>query len=311
MVRIGAGNRQYEVLDSFPKLPEGLSLGYTHGIVTDEQDRVYLFNTSKDAVIVLTESGEYVRSWGEEFEAGAHGMLLNREDGVSYLYLTDVARGLVVKSTLDGETIWSIGIPDLPEYDAVLRPFVPTDVAVASNGDVYVADGYGQHRVLHYDRNGGLIRTWGGYGSAPGQLACPHGVSIVVRGDTEYVYVADRSNHRIQVFTPSGEHIRFVTEEMDEPCSFYEHQGELYIPDLKSRVTILDGQDSLIAHLGEDKSNAGRPDWPNLAPDSIAPGTFSSPHGVCVDGKGNIYVAEWTQHGRVTKLKPITSASFA
>lgn len=308
MVKVGAGNRQYEADESFLKLPGGVALGYTHGIVTDEQNQVYLFNMSKDAVIVLSESGEFIRSWGEEFEAGAHGMLLNREGGIAYLYLTDVARGLVVKTTLDGETLLTIGMPDLPEYDAERRPFVPTDVAVASNGDIYIADGYGQHRVLQYDKEGKLIRSWGGYGSAPGELACPHGVSIVVRNDTEYVYVADRSNHRIQVFALNGEHVRFVTEEMDEPCSFYEHNGELYIPDLKCRVTIIDEQDRLIAHLGEDKTNAGKPDWPNLAPGSIAPGTFSSPHGVCVDSKGSIYVAEWTQHGRITKLKPIISS---
>ncbi|MFC4779500.1 hypothetical protein ACFO9Q_22200 [Paenibacillus sp. GCM10023252] len=300
------GNRQYEVVEGFVKLPDTVKLGYTHGVVTDSEDRVYIFNMSKDAVVVLSPEGEYIRSWGEEYAAGAHGMLLHVENGREVLYLTDVARGLVTKTTLDGELLLTIGTPDLPEFYDESRRFVPTDVAVAANGDIYVADGYGQNMIHRYNAAGERIRSWGGHGSDPGQLTCPHGVSVIVRDGQEILYVADRGNNRIQVFTMDGEHVRFVTDEMDAPCSFFQFGQELYLPDLRSRVTILDAEDRLIAHLGENKEYAAAKGWPNLAREDVRPDQFSSPHGICVDRFGSIYVAEWVEYGRVTKLKRLS-----
>lgn len=218
------------------------------------------------------------------------------------MYFTDRLRGLLVKTTTDGTLIWEQGQPDRPDLYDASRRYVPTDVCVAPNGDIYVADGYGQYYIHQYNAEGSYIRSWGGRGSDPGQLLEPHGISVNLRGNEPELYVADRRNHRIQVFTLDGQHKRFMEHNLDLPCSFYFFGDEVYIPDLDSRVTILDKNDRLITHLGEDQQAYKQQGWPNLPKAYFRPDKFSSPHGVCVDSRGDVYVVEWTAEGRLTKL---------
>jgi len=210
-----------------------------------------------------------------------------------------------VKTTLDGCEMLTLGVPDLPEVYGEDRKFVPTDVAVAPNGDIYVSDGYGQSWIHHYDKEGQRIRSWGGRGSEPGRLNCPHGISVDLRHGEPELYVADRGNRRIQVFSMDGVHKRFLDHDMDMPCSFYFAGDEMFFPDLHSRVTIFDANDRLITHLGEDQQAYKQKGWPDLPSEYFRTGRFSSPHGVCVDSKGNVYVSEWIAVGRMTKLAPI------
>jgi DNA-binding beta-propeller fold protein YncE len=299
---VGSAFREYEVAIGWAKVPSSIQLGYTHGVEADSAGNVYVFHTNKPTVVKFDSDGNYLSSWGDEYEGGAHGFLLNEESGEQFFYLTDTERGIVVKTTLDGEALLTIAMPELPNvYDAERR-FVPTDVAVAPNGDIYVSDGYGQSYIHQYNAAGERIRSWGGAGSAPGKMNCPHGISVDLRGEEPELYVADRGNHRIQVFTMDGVHKRFIDENMDAPCSFYYYGDEVVFPDLNSRVTILDRNDKLIAHLGEDQQAYKQQGWPNLPLEYFRDNRFSSPHGVCVDSKGNIFVAEWTQYGRITKL---------
>lgn len=144
---IGSGTHQYEVVEGWGQLPEGKGYGYTHGVVEDSQGRIYIHNAGKDAVCVFDPEGAFITSWGEEYADGAHGMFWNKEDEGEFLYLATTKLGTVVKTTLDGEVVWTINQPDLPEiYDGEKKRFVPTETTVAANGDVYVADGYGQPR---------------------------------------------------------------------------------------------------------------------------------------------------------------------
>lgn len=295
------GNSVYEVNNNWAKLPKNIRLGYTHGVAVDSRDRVYIFNQSEHAVIVLDRDGSLLHSWGAEFAGGAHGMCLSREENGEFLYLTDIERHLVVKTRLDGSILMTLGVPELPGiYD---RPdqYRPTDVAVAPNGDFYVSDGYGQSWIHHYRPDGTRVRSWGDKGSGPGQLDCPHGIWVDTRGAEPELYAADRRNHRIQVFTLDGEHIRFITDDIDYPCGFYSFGGELFIPDLHSRVTVLDQEDRLIAHLGEDPAACRKEGWPNRPPSERSPDRFVAPHAVCVDSHGDLYVVEWVPEGRITK----------
>lgn len=299
---VGNGTHQYGMNPNWAKLPDHIHFGYAHGIVTDDEDNVYVFHTNEQSVVKFDPSGRYIESWGDEYAGGAHGFYLHKEGNEQFLYLTDTARGLLVKTTLKGEKVLELGAPDLPSiYDAE-RKYIPTDAAVAPSGDIYVTDGYGQSWIHRYRANGEYVDSFGGKGSGLGQLNCPHGISIDVRSGEPEVYVADRGNHRIQVFTLEGKPKRVIDQNMDMPCSFYFHGTEMVFPDLHSRITIFDREDRLITHLGEDQQAYKQQGWPNVPDNYFRDNRFSSPHGVCVDSAGNIYVAEWTQHGRVTKL---------
>jgi hypothetical protein len=300
---LGQEPHLYELVEGWGQLPAGVTYGFTHGVQVDSANRVIIHNRSKDSVIVFDEDGRFVKSWGPEFQEGAHGCLLRRENGTEYLYLSDPARHLVAKTTTDGEPVWTLGYPKETGIYSSEDQFKPTNVAVGPDGDIYVADGYGLSWIHQYHLNLEYVRSWGGKGSAPGKLDCPHGIWIDQRGASPIVMVADRANVRLQMFTLDGQHLGFVTEGLRRPCHFDERGGDLLVPDLHGVVTIFDRANRPIAHLGDNPGVWDREGWPNLPESTVRPDQFISPHGACWDHEGDLYVVEWIQRGRVTKLR--------
>lgn len=316
---VGEGAFQYEVIHDWGELPRTIRYGNVHGVCVDSQGLIYFHHTvhatseSDDSMVVFDPAGKFVKSWGRDFKGGAHGLHINREGSDEFLYLCDTKRNIVVKATLKGEEVWTLGYPKVsPEYpvDADGNPAVkysPTNLTVAPNGDVYVADGYGSSFVLQYNARGEYIRTFGGKGKEAGQLNSPHGIWLDRRrGGEPLILVADRTNRRLQYFTLDGRHHHFSAEgTVKLPCHF-DIQGELLlIPDLEARVTLLDGQDRLVAHLGDDPSGT----WGKLRREpreKFIPGKFVCPHSACFDKDGNIFVVEWVEVGRVTKLRRLS-----
>jgi hypothetical protein len=301
-MRIGSGSHTYEWVENWAKIPDHIQPGYTHGVAEDAQGRIYVHNASPHAIIVFDADGNFLNAWGEGFAAGAHGLFLNREVDGEYLYLSATNQNVVVKTTLDGREVLRITTPDLPHIYDSERKFVPTETAVAPNGDIYIADGYGQPWVHRYNVRGEYISSFGGLGDEPGQLKNPHGIMIDTRGSEPLVLVSDRGNHRLQYFTLDGESVRITEGMLRLPCTTEQHGDELYIPDLHSRLTILDKDDQLITHLGERENGWEIPGWPNIAHELRQAGSFTSPHDLHVDSVGNIYVVEWISDGRISKL---------
>jgi len=302
---LGSGDHQYEVQHDWAKLPASVQLGYTHGVVEDSQGRIIVHNRSKDAVAFFDADGKFIKSWGARFEKGAHGLQLSKEGSEEFLFLSDPEGHEVVKTTLDGEEILRLGVPEQSGVYPDPTRYKPTNTAVAPNGDFYVGDGYGLSYIHQYDKKGGYIRTWGGKGAEAGQTNCPHGIWIDQRDGNAHVLVADRANARLQKFTLDGKHIGFVNDELRYPCHFDVRGKELLIPDLHGRVTIFDGDNKLITHLGDYPEIWKQKGYPNLPQDMRLPGKFISPHGACWDHSGNIYVVEWISDGRITKLKRV------
>ena len=299
---IGTAPYQFEVDNHFGHLPANMPLGYTHGVCVDLDDNVYVFNQSKTSVVIFDRQGNYQTSWGSEFEHGAHGMRLTDEDHHQFLYLTDYVKHEVVKTSLRGEIQYRLSVPPRPDIYADASEFKPTDICVAPTGNVYVMDGYGKPYVHIYDRHGKYLQSIGGPGNGDGQLNCPHGGWIDTRRPEAELYVADRGNNRIQVFTLDGKFKRIISDpRMLEPCSLYQYKDELWIPDLKAQILVLDKHDKVAAVLGSNPEAPKTPNWPNIQ-DHLQPGKFSSPHALCVDKWGDIYVVEWISTGRITKL---------
>jgi DNA-binding beta-propeller fold protein YncE len=302
-MRLGVGSHVYEVVEGWGKLPENVQFGTTRGVVTDSQDRVYVLNQSKDAVIVFDREGNFIKSWGEEFTEGAESFTVSRENAAAYFYLPDQRRHLVAKTSLNGDVIWTLGVPNLPDVYRNADLYKPTGVAVAPNGDLYVCDGRGQNWIHHYNASGELIRSWGGSGSDPGKLNNPTGVWVDTRRPLPVLLVADRGNLRIQVFTLTGKHVGFLTDGMRCPSSFHQSGDELYVADLHGQVAILDKQNRLIVRLGDNPNVWERPAWPNLPVGERPLDKFISPCAVCVDSHRDLYVVEWISDGRLTKLR--------
>jgi hypothetical protein len=313
---MGSGEHVYEVIHDWGELPPEIQYGNTHGIGEDSQGFIYICHTvhkdsrSEDAMVVFDPNGKFVTSWGQEFKSGAHGLHMHREGGEDFLYLCDKNRSIVVKTTIKGEQVWAIGYPEQsdvyqPNATGQRPKYSPTNLAIAPDGGIYVADGYGSSYINQYDRKGKYIRTFGGKGDEAGKLNCPHGIIVDTRSAGDPILtVADRGNNRIQRFTLEGKHIDFVAG-TNMPCHFgYSTNGDVVVPDLAARVTLMDRDNKVIEHLGDDSAS----EWQKtrtMSRDQFTPGKFIAPHGACFDHAGNIFVVEWVEVGRVSKLRKV------
>ena len=291
-VKLGSGPFAYEVAVDWEKLPPGYSWTDAAAVAVDSQDRVYVFNRGDHPMIVFDRDGNFLDSWGEGVFTRAHGLTLGPDDT---LYCTDDGGHTVRQCTLDGKVLVTIGTPGKAAELYSGHPFNRcTDVAIdPRNGDLYVSDGYGNARVHKYSPDGRLLFSWGAPGTDPGEFNIVHNIATDKDG---YVYVADRENHRVQIFDSSG---RFETQwnNLHRPCALFISQeqhvyiGELgwgmavnrYHPNIGPRVSVMNTKGELVArigHLGYGQEV----------------GQFIAPHGICVDSSGSIYVGEvaWT-----------------
>ena len=305
---VGEGDHQYEVIHDWGELPAGHAYGNTHGVAVDAQGHIHIKHTVgkgatiDDAVVVFDADGKFIRSWGKQYKGGAHGLHLSKEGNEEFFYLCDPKRHLFAKTTLDGKELWRKWAPEQCNGYTMPGEFNPTNIAIAANGDFYVADGYGKSFIHQYDRDAKYLRSFGGKGKAAGQTDCPHGLMVDARGAQPVLVVADRGNHRLQNFTLDGQHINFVTDELRAPCHFHTRGELMVIPDLDSRVTLFDKNNKMVAQLGDGGGYAGIRDKTR---DKFTPGKFVAPHSAFFDHEGNIFVVEWVEVGRVTKLRKI------
>lgn len=311
---LGSGAHTYECIHDWGELPSNIAYGNTHSVVEDSQGNIWVQHTvhkdskSDDSLVVFDSKGKFIRSMGAEYKGGAHGLEIRKEGREDFLYISDTKNARVVKTTTKGEKVWEIGYPDMaepyqPGPDGKRKKYSPTNVAIAPNGDVYVADGYGSYYVNQYDKNAKYIRTIATPGKEPGQLSNPHGIFIDMRSKQPKLLVADRGNNRLQYMTMAGQHESFAGN-VKKPCHFSEHKGVLLIPDLDARITLLDKENRLIAHLGED-TGGQHYETRKKSRDAFTPGKFVCPHGATFDRAGNIWVGEWVEVGRVTKLRKV------
>jgi DNA-binding beta-propeller fold protein YncE len=286
---IGSGAFKYAVAENWGRLPEGWSYREVAGVATDIKDNVYVFNRGRHPVIVFDREGNFLRSWGEGMISRAHGIDIGPDDT---LYLTDDHDHVVRKCTLQGKLLLTIGSPGKSAAYMSGLPFHQcTHTALSPTGEIYVSDGYGNARVHKYSPEGSLLLSWGEPGTDPGQFNIVHNICTDQEG---WVYVADRENHRVQVFDANG---KYETQwnNLHRPCGLHMLRGpaplcfigELgpamdvnrNVPNLGPRVSIVSAEGEILCRLGG--RHAGE-----------APGEFIAPHGIAVDSRGDIYVGE-------------------
>jgi sugar lactone lactonase YvrE len=291
-VRVGDGDRQYSVDTGWAKAPAGDHLGDVAAVGIVDDGQVLAFSRGDHPMAIFDPEGNFQGSWGQDIFTRAHGLHV-APDG--FLYCTDDGDHTVRKCTQEGEVVMTIGIPGRPTEYMSGEPFHRcTHTALAPDGRIYVSDGYGNAQVHCFSPEGKLLFSWGGSGSDPGEFFLPHNILCDADG---WVYVADRENHRVQVFDGEG---RYETQfnNLYRPCALAFPPGddpELYIgelhplfnnftpwaPNLGAKVKILDRTGAPLASLGDRHFG-------------IEPHQFYAPHGIAVDGDGNIYVGEVT-----------------
>jgi hypothetical protein len=313
-VTIGSGRWTYTLDETWGRLPEGMSYGFGCAIVVDSKDRIFVTSRSESpCVAIFSRSGELLETWSNDFaekvrfttgqvKATAHGLYVSKEGDNEFLYFTenvnkasgDGAR--VYKTDMQGKVLYELGKNVAASSTSQQFDFTnPTDVAVAPNGDIYIVDGYGSQRVSRFDKNFNHIKTIGSPGKEHGQFKTCHGVWIRTQSKEPEVYIADRANGRLEIFSMDLEYRRTIGD-MRAPCCFYEHDGHLFIPELTARVTILDRDDQVVARLG---------DGAGIKKEVIDkhPAAFATPHALTVDSVGDLYVIEWLPTGRPRKFK--------
>jgi DNA-binding beta-propeller fold protein YncE len=274
----GSGGYRFEVVPDWGRGPKGVEkFGLVSMVACDQRDRVYVFQREPEQVVLVFEAdGTLVHRWGEGQFKHPHGIWIAPDQTV---YCTDRDRHIVTQWTLDGQQLRVWGTPDQPGEQGA--PFnEPSRAIVAPTGDLYVADGYGQHRAHRFAADGTLIRSWGEKGKGPGEFGWPvHSVAWHPAGK---VLIVDRQNNRVQHFTPEGEFLDEWTD-FDVPQDLYiDPDGTIYIVEGHPRVTLMTLDGEIITRWGEKGKE---------------PGQFkASPHSCWVDRQGGLYVGEVTTH---------------
>ena len=284
-MRYGEGDYTYDVIENWAKLPEGWRFGWIPAVACDSQDRVFVYSRSEHPLVLFDSAGNFLASWGEGILADAHGIYIDGDDNV---YCTERNTHCVRKFNRDGELVMTLGTPGL-QGAADGDPFrLPTDLAIASTGDLYISDGYGNARVHQYAPDGKLIRSWGSWGSGPGQF----GLSHCVRVDRyDRVWVCDREHNRIEFFDLTGKFLDEWTGLYHPDTIFFDRDKDVvYIAELDQQVSIYDFDRKLLAQWGGRRK-------------SDTPGEFKAcPHGTWVDSVGDLYVGEVQVDGRIQKF---------
>jgi DNA-binding beta-propeller fold protein YncE len=278
---VGQGNFSYAVDKHWGRhTGQQSAFGLISGVACDSRDRVYLFNRLPDPrVLVLDRSGNLLNEWGRGQFGHPHGIWISPEDEV---YLTDRDTHLVTRWTTDGRLLQSWGTPGQP--GAPGQPFnQPTHAFVASDGAMFVSDGYGQRRVHRFGSDGKLERSWGEEGDGPGQFALPHDVWIDERGR---VIVCDRENQRIQFFDREGVYLA-EWNDLKAPMQVFIRDEIIYLAEAGQQISILTLDGQTLARWG-----------------SRGPGDdqfTDSPHSIWVDSRGDVYVSEVTGQDKFQK----------
>ena len=284
-VVVGSGAFCYRMAEGWGRLPDGWEFKDVAAVGVDRDDRVYVFNRGAHPMIVFDRAGNFLRSWGEGTFARPHG-LTSHPTATSTAPTTATT---VRKCTPEGKVLLTIGIPGKPAPYFSGEPFHRcTHTALSPTGDIYVSDGYGNARVHKYDANGRHLMSWGEPGSDPGQFNLVHNLVADAAG---WVYVADRENHRVQVFDGNGKY-EAQWNNLHRPCGLClgnEASPLYYIGELGP---MLDSRafPTLAAAVMPTTKQDSRP---RLAIGRRpGAGQFVAPHGLAVDSHGDIYVGE-------------------
>ena len=275
-ITIGAGQYVYEHHVDWARLPHGQAFQRPSAVAVDSRDRVYVFQRVGPPILVFDRDGYFLDAWPRragELE-DAHHIFISPSDDV---YLADRDAHQVLKYTTDGKLVMSLGTRHRAEMQAPFNH--PSDIAVSASGNIYVSDGYGNSSVHRFSADGRYISSFGSPGNGPGQFNVPHSLRVSRDGR---VFVCDRENNRVQVFTEGGEYLAQWTDFKAPMGIHIDSNQTAYVTDQVPRLSVLSLDGELLSR--------GR--------------TIEYGHNVFSDSRGDLYAVD-TSNWRVQKLVKI------
>lgn len=290
----------YQLLKNWPNLPGSFKLGNPTGIGFDSNQNIFIFHradrewplngsmpgtciSSKTILMLDRDNGNLLNSWGDNLFIMPHGLTVDMNNNI---WVTDVGLHQVFKFSYNGKLLMKLGEATLPGNDST-HFNLPTDVAVAKDGSFYVSDGYGNNRIVKFSSAGQYLFEWGENGDKEGEFNLPHAIDLDNEGN---VYIADRENSRVQVFTPAGKFIKQWTDESFGKISSVvfdkEKKGFIAVDYDASAQDIIPGSDIILFDpSGNFITKFGKS---NLKKEGVK----CWYHNVAVDNQGNIYVTD-------------------
>ena len=297
----GYGDYEFDLVEGWPALPDDFDVEGKNkygdsgisGVAIDESDDVHIVTRGSSPLVVFAKDGTFQRN-GTVPLSNPHGIHWAPDGN---FFVSDRDAHVVVKYGPDEKITLELGNRDQPSdtgnttagsvVEKAAGPFnLVTGVAVSEVGDIFVSDGYGNSRVHKFDSAGSLIKSWGVPGKGgPGEFHLPHGIGIDGEGR---LLVCDRENDRIQLFDQDGIYIDMWTGLRKPTSVAFGPDGEVYVPELQHRLTILGSDGKVLSRIGGESSQT--------------PGAFIAPHCVAIDSLGDLYVGEVTTGSRIQKF---------
>jgi len=261
-------------------LPADVPKGAYAAVAFDAQGHLYALNRGPKPLMEFDADGKFIRAFGDGLFVRSHGLRIDRDGN---LWATDVGGHIVLKLSPQGQVLLTLGTKgQAGAWDEAAGTRLlnqPNDVAIGTNGDIFVAEGHtpgamGDPRVLKFDRAGKFIKSWGGKGKEPGKFEVAHGIGIDAGG---LVWVADRENQRIQVFDQNGTFVRQM-KYAGLPCSFAIGRDAVFMANgFAGQVLELDLAGNVLAATGRPGTGLGE---------------FGEAHFIAVSPKGELFVAD-------------------
>ncbi|MGX1928541.1 6-bladed beta-propeller [Flagellimonas sp. 2504JD4-2] len=300
---IGHGDYKYKVDLNWGKLnSERFPVQDCHEMVQDAKGRIILLtNHTQNNVLIYDKSGKLLDSWGTDYP-GAHGLTLHDENGTEFLYICDNNRHEVIKTTIDGKVMQVFPFPQETGKYQKKEEYIPTETAIADNGDIYVADGYGAQYITHYDAKGNVKNVFGGPGGEEHLFNNAHGICIDDRDiNNPTLLITARQQNKLKRFSMAGKYLETIDLPGAYICRPVIHNKQVYLATIWSGdgsegtgfISILDENNKLISAPG-----GSTPTYQdgNLNHMHQALKIFRHPHDVCIDEDDNIYVAQWNSY---------------
>lgn len=300
----------YELVNNWPELSKGYTIGQPTGIGIDKNDHIFVFHRagriwttpfpksfiSKNTVLELdNKSGKIINSWGADYFIMPHGLTVDKQNNI---WLTDVGLHQIFKFSNSGKLLLKLGVAKVPGNDS-LHFNLPTDIAVADDGSFYVSDGYGNSRVVKFSSTGKYIKAWGTFGTKSGEFIIPHGIAI---DQKNIIYVADRQNNRVQLFDTSGNFLKEFKNDVQVqqlPSIAIDKANNLFAIDYDPTLK-MDSSAKGSTFYKVDLSQKGNI---HFGATGLAQRITSWFHDIAIDSKGNIFVGDITDL-KVLKFKP-------